>query len=130
MSDLSDVTDSARRCMARQIFYDTFFGRLGAAVPEAAELFKDADEVVLKNFLRNAITLILSDAAGSRHAADKLAQVRERHGPSDLNLNPEWFPPWIEAVIVAARTADPQINHALETAWRKVITPGVQKVIP
>lgn len=127
---LSVVTESARRCMARPVFYDTFFAELSRRLPEAAALFAGADQRTLHNLLRGALTLLLLDAAGSPQAAVKLDRVRHRHGPAELELDPAWFPHWTESLMVALRRGDPFYSVALEGQWRKVVAPGIEKVIP
>jgi hypothetical protein len=130
MSDVILVTESLRRCYASKTFYDEFFGSLARRVPEAVKLFDGATEIVLKNFLRNALTLILMDAAGSPHATAKLKQVHQRHGPDDLNLNPAWFPEWTASVLEAVAKSDPETSSSLLAAWERVLTPSVKKVTP
>ena len=130
MSDLSEVTKSCNRCFAVPAFFGTFFQELSPRVPAVTDLFAGADEIVLKAFLRKAVTLILLDAAGSPHATESLARVRIRHGPGDLNLNPDWFPHWIESLMAAISKHDPEYTPTLGKKWRAILKVGVQKVVP
>lgn len=129
-SALSSVTASARRCLAAPAFHGVFFDDLARRAPGAVALFAGADERILRNFLRNAITLLLMDAAGSPNAADRLDYVRTHHGPDALNVRPEWFAHWVESLMHSVRGVDPEYSAALEASWRRVIAAGVQKVIP
>ncbi len=130
MSDVMQVTESLRRCYASDGFFGVFFDSLIKRRPQVVTLFEGADEVVLRNFLRNALTLLLMDATGSPHAKAKIAHVHQRHSPGDLDIDPAWFPDWTESLLQAVRASDPKVTADLERAWRRVIEPGVRKVTP
>ena len=130
MSDLGDVTNSCQRCLETSAFFDTFFQKLSSRAHVVTDLFAGADEIMLKAFFRNALTLLLLDAAGSQQAKKRLARVRTWNGSDGLNLNPEWFPHWIESLMVAIRKHDPEYTPALEYKWRVILEVGLRKVVP
>ncbi|MFQ5507943.1 MAG: hypothetical protein ACE5FN_01255 [Leptospirillia bacterium] len=130
MSDLKITTESFKRSLEAPDLFEQFLTTLQTRIPEVSSYFEGADTVRLKALSRKAVTTILMDAAGSPAAARDLARILDLHGPENLNLNPAWFPIWIESMLSALSKCDPEYRPATDAAWRRILAVGVAKVTP
>lgn len=130
MSHLIDVTRSCQRCLEIPEFFDTFFRELPSRAPAVFDLVEGSEGVVLRSFLRNAIALVLLDAAGSQQARERLSRIRTLHGQKGLNLNLEDCSHCIESLMVAIREHDPEYTPSLGHKWRTILEAGARQVAP
>jgi hypothetical protein len=54
-----------------------------------------------------------------------LSRVAERHGPNDLNIDPELYPGFVMSLVQTVAEHDPEFDEAVEAAWRSAVAPGI-----
>ncbi len=100
-------------------FYQTFFARCPAAAPR----FANTDFARQNKLLQHAIGLLLA-FPGSRDPS-LLMRVAERHNRRGLDIPPEMYAPFVDALVETIGRYDPAFTPDLEAAWREAIAPGV-----
>lgn len=106
-------------------FFTAFYRNFFHACPEAEALFAKTDFERQDKLLRHAVGLLLSFPNEPLTEPTILSRLAERHGPRDLNIRPELYGPFIDALVATVRQHDPQFTASLERAWRSALAPGV-----
>ena len=65
-------------------------------------------------------------AGGESERQVHLERLARRHGRTDLDIKPELYDPWLERLMQAVRECDPMFDPETETAWRRVLQPGIE----
>lgn len=102
-------------------FYQDFFERC----PSARPMFTNTDFTRQHKLLQHAIGLLLSFHGHSSHEPNLLTRVADRHGKSDLQIDPDQYDPFVEALIATVRRFDPEFSPEAETAWRAATADGI-----
>lgn len=73
---------------------------------------------------------MMAMASAEGDAADLyLEYVAKRHDRHNLNIDPELYDFWLEALIDTAREFDDEFNAEVEQAWRTVMRYGIDYMI-
>lgn len=75
--------------------------------------------------LMQSITHITSYAATMEDNIE-INQIAKSHGKDKLNIPAEFYDLWLECLVDTAREHDPEFNPQVETAWRMVMSPGLE----
>jgi hemoglobin-like flavoprotein len=116
------------RCSAVPDFLAGFYRHFFAACPEAQPLFARTDFQRQVKLLRDAIGLLLIApflATDGAQAPTLLSKVAERHSRRHLNIEPRFYPPFVDSLIATIAASDPEYSPAVEAAWRAAIAKGV-----
>jgi hemoglobin-like flavoprotein len=116
------------RCAANPDFLAGFYRRFFSVCPDAQPLFAGTDFPRQISLLRDAIGLLLISqflADGAATGPTLLSKMAERHSRRGLNVEPRFYPPFIESLIASVQESDPEYSPAVERAWREAIAPGV-----
>lgn len=117
------------RCSALSEFPATFYPRFFAACPDAKPMFAKTDFDRQVKLLRNAIGLLLIApffSTDSGAAPTLLSKMAERHSRRHLNIEPRFYPPFVDSLIETVKEVDPEYSPAVESAWRAAISTGVE----
>ena len=114
--------ESYRRCGQDQ-FFPAFYQRLLASHPSIAPRFAKTDFEKQHKLLQHGLGLLLIFA--KRENPTMLDRIAVRHGPSDLNINPELYPFFVDSLLATVKQFDPQYNAGVEDAWRQALAPGI-----
>ena len=68
------------------------------------------------------ILMMASDASERRAHLERLAKT---HSRAALDIKPELYDLWLEKLVQAVRECDPKLDPDTETAWRRVLQPGI-----
>ena len=130
-----DERDSTRvakasfdRCSANPGFLSDFYKRFFAICPEAQRFFVNTDFARQTKALRDAIGLLLIApflSGGEAKGPTLLSKVAERHSRRQLNIEPRFYPPFIESLLTTVKETDPDYSDAVDAAWRQAIAQGV-----
>ena len=52
-----------------------------------------------------------------------------RHARTDCDISPHLYPLWLDSLIFAARTCDPDFDAKIEANWRELIQPGINYIV-
>lgn len=116
---------SFERCSANGEFLQAFYRNFFAVCPPAQPLFAKTDFEKQTKLLKHAIGLLLSFPGQPRTEPGVLSRVAERHSRRDLNIEPKYYPFFIDALVQTVREFDAQCTPAVENAWRSTLAEGV-----
>lgn len=119
---------SLKRCLARPGFLDSFYEAFLASSDEVAEKFKNTDfkrqNLALADSLYVLANAALSEAGSPGRGS--LPQVAARHSRGNLDVRPELYDVWLEALLATVRCYDPEFTPAIEAAWRSTLGWGIE----
>ena len=105
-------------------FLDAFYSNFLATSPEVAEKFSATNFDALVRMLSISIVHVAKYSSARRPDA-LLKVLAERHSQKDLDIRPDLYDFWMEALIETVKTYDPQYEEVTGEAWRRVLGPGV-----
>lgn len=124
------VCPSFARCgEAGDEFFDDFYATLSERAPGIGAMFADVDMQQQNRLIRRGVEHLIEYAAGSEESAEVLRRVGESHGCQGLNIAPELYPLWLDALMETVRLHDPEANDDVESAWRVVARGGLDLII-
>jgi hemoglobin-like flavoprotein len=127
--NLRPVIDSYLRCQASGKFFDTFYRVFFAKSPEIAARFVHTDMARQKRMVEASLLLVLrlnTDGDLARQGVDEMA---ESHAAPRLDVKPEFYAMWMDALCESVREHDPQYTPDLEQAWREATRPAIDLMI-
>lgn len=123
MNAASRVMQSYGRCCASTAFFDTFYENFLASSPAIRDRFVNTDMIAQKQLLRAGILNLVLFARGMSDS--KLRALGESHSRAGLNIRPELYDLWFEALIRAVKSHDSNANEEDISAWREVLSKGI-----
>lgn len=124
------VQKSYARCSKSAGFYDDFYNGFLDRSDEIREHFAETSRAKQKVFAHNGVSTILLFAMGSAKSKEHLDVLVGKHGPQELNIRPDLYPNWVEALVTAVRKHDPEFSPELNQAWRLTVQKGLDKFTP
>lgn len=125
---LEKVALSYGHCCSKPEFFETFYEIFLSKSPKIGEMFKNTKMTAQKEALRNGITFLISYAKGSKIAENKVNQLGESHKRDRLNVNPNMYPYWVDALMEAVKKTDSKHDAETEAAWRIVLSKGIETI--
>lgn len=120
----SEVENSYGRCNANPKFLDRFYEIFLSSHPSIGALFAHTDFTRQKALLRSGIAMVVMHSHGDIFGTRALDKIGESHSKTNLNINPCFYPLWIDSLIQAIRECDPELTPKLEAEWRLVLENG------
>ena len=129
LPNLDEVTASYQRCRASDGFFDTFYALFLGKSEEVAKKFRHTDFVHQKLVLRESLLAMLMFNRNSAAAKEDLEHLAERHSRGDLDIRPQLYDLWLDALCEAVEAHDPQFDTALGDHWRAAMRPGIDLLV-
>jgi hemoglobin-like flavoprotein len=123
---LDAVTASYHRCRASKGFVDTFYQHFLAKSEEVAQKFEKTDFARQKLLLRESLLAMLLLNLNSADARQELERLAERHSRRGLDIGPNLYELWLDALCEAVETHDPKYTPELREQWRAAMRPGIE----
>jgi hemoglobin-like flavoprotein len=123
---LEAYVGSLTRCLGIPAFLDRFYEVFVGASPEIAEKFKNTNFARQKVALGQSLYLMVMAAEGGEAAVAYLDRIAERHARNALDIRPELYDIWLDALIATARELDSEFDDETEAVWREMIRPGME----
>ena len=123
---LEAYVGSLTRCLGIPAFLDRFYEVFLETSPEVAEKFKHTNFARQKVALGQSLYLMVMAAEGGDAAVSYLDRIAERHGRNALDIRPELYQVWLDALVATARELDPEFDDETEAVWREMIRPGIE----
>ena len=117
---------SLTRCLGRPAFLDRFYERFMESSPEVADKFQHTNFARQKVALGQSLYLMVMAAEGGEAAVAYLDRIAKRHARDALDIRPELYDVWLDALIATARELDSEFDDETETVWREMIRPGIE----
>jgi len=114
------------RCCQAPEFLQAFYRNFLAACPEAVPRFAGTNFDQQTRLLRHAIGLLLIFPNQPNTEPNLLARLAERHSRRDLNIEPAFYRPFVDALIDTVKQFDGKYSPTVEAAWRETVAPGVE----
>ena len=105
-------------------FVDAFYDNFLASSPEIASRFNHTNFDSLKRMLPLSIVHV-AKFYPTRTPDVLLRVLAARHSQRDLNVRPELYDTWIDALLETVKAFDPKWDELTGEAWRRVLEPGV-----
>jgi hemoglobin-like flavoprotein len=116
---------SYSRCQDQPDFLLAFYRQFFRICPAAEPLFARTDLDRQARLLQHALGLLLAFPAQPLKEPTVLTRLAIRHGPDDLNIDPAWYPLFLEALVTTVSAHDPQFTARTAEAWREALRPGL-----
>ena len=114
---------SYSRCLRSTAFFTDLYAFLLAAHPSIPPMFAHTEFPKQHRLLQHGIGLLLSYA---RVPEDQLLdRIAARHGPGGIDLKPDMYRHFEDALLQAVRRHDPGCTAEIEAAWLGAIRPGI-----
>jgi hypothetical protein len=105
-------------------FAKTVYGQF-LSHPEIAAKFAKGDPGKPMEMLRVSVTLAASYYF-NRKPEHLLAKFATLHNRGHLGIEPHLYRLWLESVLAAVQTHDPECDANVLEAWRRILTPAVE----
>ncbi len=112
---------SLERCTSSKEFIPAFYRRFLAASDEIREKFKHTDFEKQNKMLVRSLKLAAGATAGEANSLQELRDRAETHDRHHLDIKPELYDHWRDAIIAAANEFDPKWNDETKDAWHSVL---------
>jgi hemoglobin-like flavoprotein len=90
-----------------------------------AEKFRNTDLRRQAHALRASLYFLMMAAGGAPEAREHLEQIADLHSRAKLDIRPELYDLWLEALLQAVREYDSHFDAETEAAWRQVLDYGI-----
>lgn len=128
MTDKSrDVMASYHRCRRDPQFVDSFYELFLAMSPEIARMFGQTDFTIQKLMLRESLLELLCFDQGVSGTREEIERLGRRH--QTLEVKPEMYVMWLDALCAAIQKHDPDYTPELEQRWRAALQRGIDVMI-
>lgn len=117
------VMQSYGRCCAKPTFFDDFYREFLDSSPQIRAKFVDTDMPAQKLLLRQGILNLVMHARGMSDS--KLRALGESHSRARLDIRPELYDLWLNALLHTIARHDPEYSDEVRQAWREVLEKGI-----
>ncbi|WP_211831110.1 globin [Kistimonas asteriae] len=126
LTDADIVFQSYGRCNYSASFYEDFYKTFIEKSPAISDKFRDTNMERQQLMLRGGIKWLLTYALGMPDT--KLQELGKSHSRGGLNILPEWYDLWVEALMETVAKHDSQYTSELGDQWRGVLQPGIELI--
>jgi hemoglobin-like flavoprotein len=126
MKDTNRVMQSYGRCCASPNFFDDFYASFLDSSPAIREKFVRTDMTAQKQLLRAGILNLVLFARGMPDT--KLRALGKSHSRAHLDIRPELYDLWIEALLKTIGQHDGELEKQDLQAWRTVLNKGIDVI--
>jgi hemoglobin-like flavoprotein len=120
------VMQSYGRCCASNGFFDNFYVYFLSSSAEVRAKFANTDMTAQKQLLRHGILNLVMHARGMPDS--KLRALGCSHARGGLDIRPELYDIWLDALLKSIGEHDPLCNDETRLAWREVLDKGISVI--
>lgn len=113
--------ESLARCEAVPDFIPRFYKRFMASSEEIAFKFRFTDFERQQHMLLRSLQLCAEATTGDPDGLAELGARAETHSRANLDIKPELYTLWLDAVIETVRECDPEWSPEVSVAWRTIV---------
>jgi hemoglobin-like flavoprotein len=123
------IKASYDRCNESPDFLETFYEHLFSKSPEIPELFKNTDFEKQHKALEASLWQMVMFGTGDRDVRRAIMLNAELHSRRFLNVEPKFYPLWLDSLCEAIREHDPEHTQKLESLWRDAMQKGIDTMV-
>jgi hemoglobin-like flavoprotein len=125
---LEIFNDSLERCQADPAFLSRFYEIFISSDAAVAEKFARTDLKRQQLALKASLFMLLQASARNppRETIAHLERIAERHDRRHLDIKPEMYDLWLDAMLQAVREFDRRYSAEVDRAWRQVLARGIE----
>lgn len=125
-SDKDAVQRSYGACCLSPKFFDDFYDAFLASSRDIAGKFVNTDMTRQKQLLRDGISFMIMFYNGAAVGQMKVERLSESHSQGRMDIKPQWYDLWVNALVKTVSKHDPQFSPELDRSWRAVLSKGVE----
>jgi hemoglobin-like flavoprotein len=114
---------SYHRCSEAPGFFTAFYDLLLASDERIPPMFAKTRFEKQHKLLQHGLGILLIYAKRPNPAL--LERIAVRHGKGDVNVPPELYPRFVDALVAAVQQFDPEFGPDVADAWRHATEPGI-----
>lgn len=115
------VKQSYGRALGNHDLMSDFYSRLMASHPGIARMFESIDMEQQQAVLKQSLSMAILFPRGNIIATHAMQRIRGSHARDRLDIRPEYYDYWVDALIDTLAESDPEFSPALEQQWRDVL---------
>jgi hemoglobin-like flavoprotein len=123
--DVELFNDSIERCSCRPDFLRRFYTLFLASSDTVAKKFAHTDLRKQARLLKTSLYIMML-ASGESERIVHLERLAKLHSRANLDIKPELYDLWLDRLVQAIKEFDLMFNPETETAWRRVLQPGIE----
>ena len=105
-------------------FFMAFYDRFLAKSPEVAKLFAHTDMKRQAGMLQKSV-FHLAGFYATHEPTEYIYRIAHQHGGQVLDVRPELFDLWLDALVETVADRDPAFSPDVELGWRVAFAPGI-----
>ena len=123
--DVELFNDSLERCTCDPAFLRRFYALFLASSDTVARKFEHTDLQRQARMLKTSLYIMMLASGGSERTAH-LERLARLHSRAELDIKPELYDLWLDRLVQAVGEFDPMFDPEIETAWRRMLQPGIE----
>jgi len=123
--DVELFNDSIERCSCRSDFLHSFYTLFLASSDTVAKKFEHTDLRKQARILKASLYIMMS-ASGESERTVHLERLAKLHSRAGADIKPELYDLWLDRLVQAVKEFDPMFDPDTDTAWRRVLQPGIE----
>lgn len=127
MTEQNAVMASYYRCRRDGDFIDSFYDLFLAKSPEIMRMFANTDFRIQKLMLRQSLLEMICFERGLEGTHEEIERLARRH--VELEVKPEMYSMWLDALCEAIKKHDPEFTPELEQRWRDAMQKSVDEML-
>ena len=117
--------DSFQTCYADPTFIERFYQHFIARSNEVKAKFSQTDMRVQIRMMKKSLAYMMM----VKRNPDSIRDTAVRHDKHHLNISPQLYTDWLEAMLCAVSECDPLYTERTAQAWRESLRPGIELMI-
>lgn len=123
--DAELFNDSIERCSCSPDFLRRFYTLFLASSDTVAKKFERTDLQKQARLLKTSLYIMML-ASGESERIVHMDRLAKLHSRAELDIKPELYDLWLDRLVQAVREFDPMFDAQTETAWRRMLQPGIE----
>jgi hemoglobin-like flavoprotein len=123
--DVELFNDSIERCSCKPEFLRRFYALFLASSETVAKKFDRTDMRRQARLLGTSLYIMML-ASGASERVVHLERLAKLHSRAGLDIAPALYDLWLDRLLQAVAEFDPLFDEQTETAWRRVLQPGIE----
>ncbi len=108
-----------------RLFFSRFYEKFLLESPVARSKFDGVDMAAQIRVLEKSMFHMIGFYVAKTDTR-YLRSIAHRHSQRQLDIKPEYYDVWLDALIDTVKELDADFHDELELAWRLAMTPGIQ----